>query len=366
MDGGMNHVATALPASGVFRHSARDAALPVASVVSALALIALSRSVLAIPLIAIHVWWTSNTIAHIHMHTPIFQRRGHNRAFSIWLSIVTLIPQTIWKQRHLSHHAGRPVGRAPGIVIEMIAIAAAVVAIALTGRLIPIAIGYSIGLLLCQLQGVMEHDGDDAVSHYGALYNFFWFNDGHHVEHHTHPTMHWTQLSRAPHTRASTWPPFLRWIEGVASVLGWLEKLNFGSSLLRGWIVRVHREALARALAGRDVKRIAIVGGGLFPRTVLALQSIVPDAELTVIDASAHSIAIARMHLGETSVRFLESAWDERHDEYDLVIFPLAYVGDRAALYRGGRSPRLIHDWIWRGSGSVVSILLLKRLNVVA
>ena len=49
-------------------------------------------------------------------------------------------------------------------------------------------------------------------------------------------------------------------------------------------------------------------------------------------------------------------------------MFPLAFIGDRAAIYRHPPAPVvLIHDWLWRphGRGAVVSLLLLKRLNLV-
>jgi hypothetical protein len=364
--------------TAVFRYSPRDALLPAITVAQSVALVALARlpAPLALAAVAVHVWWTSNTVAHIHLHTPIFGNRAADRAFSLWLSALTFIPQTIWKQRHLWHHAGEPVslrrprlgaqGRLEIAVVALVAIA--VLLLAPRFALTAVGPGVAVGLLLCQLQGAMEHTRDGgAVSHYGALYNFFWFNDGHHVEHHRRPTEHWTRLRRANDATTSAFPPFLRFVDRVPAILGWLEKLNFGSSFLRNHIVAVHRRAIARALADRTPSRVAVVGGGLFPRTVLALQPLLPRAAITVIDASAESIAIARAHLGAAaeSVEFIEACWDERHDHYDLVIFPLAYVGDRAQLYRGGRSLRLIHDWVWRGRGALVSLLLLKRLNVV-
>jgi hypothetical protein len=73
---------------------------------------------------------------------------------------------------------------------------------------------------------------------------------------------------------------------------------------------------------------------------------------------------------------FLSSAVEFRHESYDpsgmvgfdLAVFPLAFVGDRAAIYRHPPAPVvLVHDWIWRKRGSTtrVSWLLLKRLNLV-
>jgi len=52
----------------------------------------------------------------------------------------------------------------------------------------------------------------------------------------------------------------------------------------------------------------------------------------------------------------------------DVVIFPLSFEGDRDALYE--RPPArivIIHDWLWRkrGVSRIVSVALLKRLNLV-
>src|SRR2546429_2258189 len=52
----------------------------------------------------------------------------------------------------------------------------------------------------------------------------------------------------------------------------------------------------------------------------------------------------------------------------DLTVIPLCLDGDRAAIYHHPPSPAvLVHDWIWRvrGSGTIVSAVLLKRLNLV-
>ena len=50
----------------------------------------------------------------------------------------------------------------------------------------------------------------------------------------------------------------------------------------------------------------------------------------------------------------------------DLVVIPLAFDGDRAALYTHPPAPAVIvHDWIWRkrGDSRIVSVALLKRIN---
>ena len=360
--------------NSVFRHSTRDAGPVVASLALGALLVGLMpRLGLGAALaIAVHVWWTSNTVAHIHLHTPIFRSPAFNRAFSIYLSALTCVPQTIWRQRHFAHHANAPVRHRfdRQLALEVVAIAL-VAAIARGSLFTAVVPGVALGMLFCQLQGAMEHDASgDSISHYGALYNRLWFNDGHHVEHHARPSLHWTSLpARRVAGRSSVLPPILRFLE-IARLLGSLERMALGASLVRRAMIAVHRRAL-RAVIPRRPRSIAIVGGGLFPRTVLALRGLFPEVPLTVIDASAESIAIARGHLGTDThnVCFVEAAYDAReHDAHELVIFPLAYVGDRDALYVAGRTRRLVHDWAWRARGDrsvMVSLLLLKRLNVV-
>jgi hypothetical protein len=49
-------------------------------------------------------------------------------------------------------------------------------------------------------------------------------------------------------------------------------------------------------------------------------------------------------------------------------VIPLAFIGDRRAMYGKRRAGfTLVHDWIWarHAKGAVVSVFLLKRLNLV-
>ena len=53
---------------------------------------------------------------------------------------------------------------------------------------------------------------------------------------------------------------------------------------------------------------------------------------------------------------------------FDVVVFPLAFTGDRSGIYREPPAPVVfVHDWIWqrRGASVVISLLLFKRLNRV-
>src|SRR5262249_62425864 len=116
------------------------------------------------------------------------------------------------------------------------------------------------------------------------------------------------------------------------------------------------------------VGRAAIVGGGLFPRTALILRRLLPEAKLVVIDADAANIETARSFpLGDTE--FVYERYDPaRHSDFDLVVIPLAYVGDKTVLRRSPPVANLlIHEWIWRRGprSAVVSAFLLKRLVLV-
>ena len=226
---------------------------------------------------------------------------------------------------------------------------------------------------------------------------------------------------------------------------------------------------------------MGIVGGGIFPRTALILHRLLPDAHLTIIDASAENLCSARRFVNE-NVRFVhdffatsphgggnvrpqpgpsgielsklrqdrsadfsplpavpgapegsglksallnsmppqpgpardaaadqptpdpsqEGNWrrgaaplsggvgagfkgaicvkrsgralpapprpTHRQLKFDLLVVPLAFIGDRSVIYRRPPAPAvLVHDWLWRrrGTSVIVSLLLLKRLNLV-
>jgi hypothetical protein len=365
------HAAVAVRSGSLLRHSPWDAVLIWLSVVHALALVTIP----SIPLVAIALWWNANTIAHNFIHTPFFRSRALNVCYSLFLSLVQGFPQTLWRHRHLAHHAAQSrrfvwtwqFAIELTVVLASWAIAFAVAPSTFAGIYLP---GYAIGLGLCYLQGHFEHVRGSTTSHYGRIYNLCFFNDGYHVEHHQRPGEHWTRLPRRVDADAdrSRWPPVLRWLDALS--LEGLERLVLRSPALQRFVLAAHERALRRLLPSHPpIGRVTIVGGGLFPRTALILRRLLPDASLTVVEEKAAHIEMARRFLDDR-VTFRHEFYDPRtaRDSADLVVVPLAFDGDRRALYDHAPAPMLlVHDWLWRrhARGVPVSWLLLKRLNLV-
>src|SRR5262249_15053195 len=132
-----------------------------------------------LPVIALGLWWSSNTVAHYFIHKPFFRQRWLNGLFSLYLSSLLGIPPTLWRERHLAHHAGRlwRFKLDDALILEWLLV------LLLWGALLSAAPrfflgvylpGYCAGLGLCALHGYYEH-APGTVSHYGAVYNLFFF-----------------------------------------------------------------------------------------------------------------------------------------------------------------------------------------------
>jgi hypothetical protein len=338
--------------------------------------------------IAIGVWWNANTVSHIVIHRPFFRRRTANAWFAALLTAVSGIPQSLWRDRHLAHHRGAPyrfrLTREIALQIAIVGSTWLVMAVSAPAFFAAMYLpGYLFGLLLCAIHGHYEHSGG-TISHYGRLYNALCFNDGYHIEHHRHPSAAWWTLPafREGAARASPWPAPLRWLEVGAHrlrTLAALERLVLRSPQLQRWVLRSHARAFEGILAAhRAARQIAIVGGGLFPRTALILRRLLPDAQLTIIDASEMNLNVARAFLQDDTIEFIHAHFNLNSEinlksdlcnlKHELLIFPLSYEGDRSAVY--ARPPAravVVHDWIWRkrGTSRIVSPLLLKRVNLV-
>ena len=172
----------------------------------------------SIPLIAVGLWWNANSVSHNFIHRPFFGARALNTIFSCYLSLLLGFPQSFWRARHLAHHFARERTRdrldlklLPLDITAVIALWGTLIVLAPLFALTVYLPGFLIGGALCYLQGHYEH-ASGTVSHYGRLYNFLFFNDGYHIEHHSRPGMHWRELpcQRAEKGSASRWPAVRR------------------------------------------------------------------------------------------------------------------------------------------------------------
>ena len=342
----------------------------------------------SIPLVAIGLWWNANTISHHAIHRPFFRTRTLNAGFSCYLSLLLGFPQSLWRARHLAHHLAIEGRR--GRTDLKVATSDTLAVVALWVSLLVVAPGFLLtvyvpafllGLGLCYLQGHYEH-ARGTVSHYGLLYNFLLFNDGYHVEHHARPAANWRDLPRhrTSHSNASRWPAVLRWLERIN--LCALERAVLRSPALQRFVLKRHERAFRKLFVKLPpIHSVGIVGGGLFPRTALILRRLLPESRLVLIDQSESNLAIAQRFLSsevswersqglsQGSLEFINKRFELGTPcDFDLLVIPLAFVGDRRAIYQGpAASAVIVHDWIWRrwGASAVVSWLLLKRLNLV-
>jgi hypothetical protein len=358
------------PAVPLVRTAARDRRLVAGAAVHAVVLALRPPA----PVVAALLLWNANTVSHNFIHNPFFRSRAANRAFSAALTLLLGFPQDGWRERHLAHHAGRPVRVRPGaalafecaLVLGLAGVLAWRAPSFLLAAWLP---GLAGGLALCALQGRYEHAGGGTIDHHGRLYNLLFANDGYHAAHHADPGLHWSALpaAAARPDRVSRWPAVLRFLD--AHPLDALERVVLRSRTLQRFVLARHERALRRLLGDRPrIDSAAVVGGGLFPRTAILLARLLPGARITVIDAEPAHLLVARDRLPPGTRCVAERYDPRRHRGFDLVVVPLAYRGDRETLYRDPPAQvTLVHDWLWRrrGESAVVSPLLAKRLNLV-
>jgi hypothetical protein len=156
-----------------------------------------------------------------------------------------------------------------------------------------------------------------------------------------------------------------------------LERVVLGSPLLQRWVLERHVAAFARLpLDPATTRSVAIVGGGMFPRTALVFRRLFPGARLLVIDGSPSSVdALGRFFASRAECRpEVELAWFDpaRHRGFDVVVFPLAFAGEGSLVVRaaGANASVVVHDWAFRPipesarTTSHVSWFFLKRLTM--
>jgi fatty acid desaturase len=205
---------------------------------------------------SISISWNINGISHNFLHNPYFRSPALNRAFSLLESLTCGFSQVFYEQVHKEHHMGNadlpdehgrtvdPLsiykhghdgkaesvwtyvfcsyfrddpgalfaaikrrGRAEAIwgVVEIVAFIAffAAMFVANWRFMLWFVPFYYLGHCLSYLNGYYLHFGGKpgvplawGVSSYHLLYNWLWFNNGYHAEHHYRPRVHWTQMKQ--------------------------------------------------------------------------------------------------------------------------------------------------------------------------
>jgi len=201
--------------------------------------------------------WNLQCISHNFIHNPYFTNIWLNRAYSVLETFALGVPHILYHHYHLNHHWGDndaigpdgttrdwssiyrygkngqpenfwkyilisffrvevgPVvqrvirhGRAHiwQCVVETAVLAAFFVTMAVVDWRFFVYFylpSYYLGWVLSYAEGYLEHYGcqpgnpfANSVSSYNRLYNFFWFNNGYHQEHHWDPKTHWTRMDK--------------------------------------------------------------------------------------------------------------------------------------------------------------------------
>jgi fatty acid desaturase len=205
------------------------------------------------------ICWNLQCISHNFIHNPFFSWHWLNRLFGVLESLAIGMPHQLYHHYHMNHHQGNNDTKGPdgstrdwssiyrhsgddnpepfwrycalsffrveiGPVLRvaikhgkanMAQVAVETLAIGLMWAVFALADwrfflffylpSYFFGWVLSYAEGYLEHHGAqpgnpyaDSVSSYNPAYNFLWFNNGYHQEHHWDPKCHWTRM-RALH-----------------------------------------------------------------------------------------------------------------------------------------------------------------------
>lgn len=186
-------------------------------------------------------------VAHNFIHLEFFKSKLNNKVFSILNTIGIGIPQSMYRLHHLNHHRfnNQPDGdwsstlkygqngkeeniwkysllgviRTDLVMLFKMsrknsflpAIELSILILFLSGCFLlnwKLALFYVIpsylgGQFFALWENHCEHHladpfdrKRDSVSCYNPIYNFLWFNNGYHQEHHFAPQIHWTQVTK--------------------------------------------------------------------------------------------------------------------------------------------------------------------------
>jgi fatty acid desaturase len=152
---------------------------------------------------SVSISWNINGVSHNFIHNPYFRSPLLNRLFSILESITVGFSQIFYECIHMQHHKGnadRPDEH--GEAELALFVTTFVILGILNWRYICFVLPfYYFGHCLSYLNGYYRHYGRNpdepiawGVSSYDKLYNWIWFYNGYHAEHHFRPKVHWTQM----------------------------------------------------------------------------------------------------------------------------------------------------------------------------
>lgn len=185
-------------------------------------------------------------IAHNFIHLPFFKNQVLNTCFSVLNSLALGVPQSVYRLHHLNHHrynndpeldqsstwrygkGGKEewiisyallglvrtdlVGlyrqaaeRSRLVHAEVLALLLFVGLLAFIqpwAAVLTLLPTYALGQVFALWENYCEHHRAipsdrwrDSVSCYNPVYNFCFFNNGYHQEHHLRPQVHWTQIA---------------------------------------------------------------------------------------------------------------------------------------------------------------------------
>lgn len=207
----------------------------------------------------IYAWsisWNINGVSHFFIHNAYFKSSLLNRLFSLIESVSMFFSQTFYDNVHRRHHSGNSDlqdakgetvdwlsiyrygknGQAenvwaytlksyfrdePGVIFKEIyrrspflawfgvfeitvVISLVILGVIFNWKFMLFMLPfYFLGNCLSSLNGFYEHWRGKpnlpiawGVSSYGWLYNFLWFNNGYHAEHHYRPKHHWSKMKQ--------------------------------------------------------------------------------------------------------------------------------------------------------------------------
>ncbi|MGZ3693889.1 MAG: fatty acid desaturase family protein [Bdellovibrionota bacterium] len=194
-------------------------------------------------------------ISHYHLHKAFFASAAGNQIFSLFNTLALGVPQTLYRVHHQFHHKGNNDRRNPAtgttvdfassyrfsqdpnveegfwsftlksvfraeitplykegvrqgqraqIFFEFLVLFsfwALLLCISWKSFFLFYLPLWLIGQILNYAENYAEHFGvshlsnlDNSVSCYNRVYNWLWFNNGYHQEHHFRPSVHWTEL----------------------------------------------------------------------------------------------------------------------------------------------------------------------------